>query len=208
MPSEEEREREWRIIVERVLDFSEDKRPGWLGKRLEFVDGSVERFLRPVLESPGCLERCQERLHIPVANVSFVPPWLRLRVWNCFRDAAHLEEVLIAGASIPGVQDWPARCIPGPPPAPVKGREDCGAASLQRRGCGIDAGVLDNCPRLSSTGTLRVNWVAASCAEIRPRRLFSPLRFVRPPTAGELEELLDAGYRDALEWCSSATFGS
>ena len=161
LPTPEEREEEWRRIVDRIAAFSEENRTDWVWKRLRFVDDSVVAFLRPCLELQGAFESCQGRLHVPIAHVGLAPPGLQLRVWSSFRDVAHLEEVLVAGASIPGVQDWPPRRLPsafegleGPP-----------------RGWGVDAGALDNSPRLTAEGTLRVNWIAPAKADIHPRVL-------------------------------------
>lgn len=188
----EEREAEWQRIVEEVLAFSEANRKGWLSKRLRFIGESSRSFLRSVLAKPGVLEASQERLHIPVSVASLSPPRFSLQVWNSFRDTKHLEEVLVAGSSIPGCQDWPPRRVPE------------NLSGIPSHGVAFDAGTFDNCPRLIHGETLRISWIRFSSADIRPSRFFSPARFARPPDRAELTELLDEGFKDATAWVTQS----
>merc|ERR1712070_640111 len=100
--------------------------------------------------------------------------------------------VLCAGASIPGVQDWPPRAMPALGPE---------VSADKLGGLGVDAGFFDNCPRLVKSGTVRVSWIRWANSEIGPSRIFNPIRFVRPPSNDELEDLVGQGYRDALAYC-------
>jgi len=94
LPSFEEREDAWKNYSTKTVAWLDDFRPGWFLKLYTLLPGALKVFFQLVPLSDDLLVKCQGRLHIPVTQISLLPPRYQTIVYSQFRDTTHLKEII------------------------------------------------------------------------------------------------------------------